>query len=35
MQPQKMEHKPQAELFKVELERLVDSKHSLVRLAGR
>lgn len=35
MQPQKMEHKPQAELFKVELERLVDSKHSLVRLAGQ
>lgn len=35
MQPRKKEHKPQTELFQVELERLVDSSHGLVRLAGQ
>ena len=35
MHPQKIRHKPQTELFQVELERLVDSSHSLVRLASQ
>lgn len=32
MQPRKNEHDPQADLFRIELRRLVDSKHGLVRL---
>lgn len=35
MQPRKNEHEPQADLFKVELRRLVDPKHGLVRLTNQ
>jgi len=35
MKPKKAEHKPQRELFRVELSLLVDSDHPLVKLGGR
>ena len=35
MKPKKSEHKPQKELFRVELSLLVDSSHPLVKLGGR
>jgi transposase, IS5 family len=35
MKPKKSEHKPQRELFRVELSLLVDSNHPLVKLGGR
>ena len=33
MKPQKIKHEPQGELFKIELNRIVDPQHPLVRLA--
>ena len=35
MKPKKTEHKPQRELFRVELSFLVDANHPLVKLGGR
>ena len=35
MKPKKSEHKPQRELFRVELSFLVDANHPLVKLGGR
>ena len=35
MKPKKSEHKPQRELFRVELSLLVDASHPLVKLGGR
>ena len=35
MKPKKPEHKPQRELFRVELSFLVDANHPLVKLGGR
>lgn len=35
MKPQKVEPSPQMELFKVELKRLIDPAHPLVKLANR
>jgi transposase, IS5 family len=35
MKPKKTGHKPQRDLFRVELSFLVDSNHPLVKLGGR
>ena len=35
MKPKKTEHRPQRELFRVELSFLVDANHPVVKLGGR
>ena len=35
MRPQKYTHDPQMELFKVELKRLIDPAHPLIKLANQ